>query len=145
VKIPTYMTYRTDHGDGRSRAVSALIIRHDTKHHERTKHETGNVWETNAYPWKAGMEVRLSAIYCLHVTTLDSDNAMSSITYQARVNLKSKQQHWSWRSTNFRRQEICNTMQARKFVLLSTDQLSRWPAASSRTPHQLDFFIFKEL
>lgn len=47
VNIPNYITYATNHPDGRAHAGEAIIIRTDIKHHELAKYETDHIRATN--------------------------------------------------------------------------------------------------
>jgi hypothetical protein len=47
VNIPNYITYATNHPDGRAHAGSAIVIKIYIKHHELPKYETDHIQATN--------------------------------------------------------------------------------------------------
>jgi exonuclease III len=64
VNIPNYITYATNHPDGRAHAGSAIIIRKCIKHHELPKYETDHIQATivSIEDWDGNLTI--STIYC---------------------------------------------------------------------------------
>jgi hypothetical protein len=47
VNIPNYISYNTNHLDGRAHAGSATILRKEIKYHKLAKHEMDHIQATN--------------------------------------------------------------------------------------------------
>jgi exonuclease III len=81
VNIRNYITYATNHPDGRAHASSAIIIRKDIKHHELVKYEMDHIRATNTSIEDWDGNLTISAIYCPHATKFKWNNTMSSLTH----------------------------------------------------------------
>jgi hypothetical protein len=65
VSIPKYyVTYATDHPNGRAHAVSAIIIRQDIKHHELAEYETDYIQATNIN-WDGNFMKYINKVSCI--------------------------------------------------------------------------------
>jgi hypothetical protein len=153
VNIPNYITYATNHPDGRAHAVSVIIIRKEIKHHKLAKYEIDHIQATNISivnieDWDGNLTI--SAIYCPPCYTIKKkqyDAFINSLGHRFMVggDFNAKHQNWGSRLINPKVRELYQTIQEKQLEILSTGEPTYWPTDINKTPDLLDFFIFKGL
>jgi endonuclease/exonuclease/phosphatase (EEP) superfamily protein YafD len=150
VNVPNYITYATNHPDGRAHAGSAIIVRKGIKHHELPKHETDHIQATNISIEDWDVNLTISVIYCppRHKIKTEQYNAFINAlehTFLVGGDFNAKHQYWGSRLVNPKGCVLYQTIQEKQLQILSTGEPTYWPTDINKTPYLLDVFIFKGL
>jgi hypothetical protein len=150
VNIPPYITYATNHPDGRAHAGSATIIRKDIKHHELAKYEVDHIQATNISMEDWDGNLAISAIYCPPRHAIKKEQYCAFINslghrFLVAGDFNAKHQYWGSRLISLKGRELYQTIQEKQLEILSTGEPTYWPTDINKTPGLLDVSIIKGL
>ena len=150
LKIPQYITYRTDHPDGRAHAGTAVIVHQSLSHHllPLPTHDflqsTAVVIKTFSFP------ITVASAYCppnQSISNIQFSSFLISLGHHfiLGADLNAKHQQWGSRTTNSRGRTLLSVLNSQNFTLLPPNSPTYWPTDPNRNPDILDFFIHNGL
>jgi hypothetical protein len=127
VNIPNYITYATNHPDGKARACSAIIIRKYIKHNELPKYETDHIQATNISIEDWDGNLTISAIYCPPRDKIKTEqyNALNNALGTRSLvgsDFNAKHQDWGSLLINLKVRELHQAIQKKQTEILSTGE-----------------------
>ena len=146
VKIKGYKIYHTPHPDDKCRGGSAVIVKDNIKHHEKSKYATREIQSTEVNILTKGGYISIAAIYCPPRYKMRYEEYLKflrTLGYHFILYFNAKNTYWGSRMTRTEGRELYKAAKMLKCEFHSTGKPTYWPTDANKVPDLLDFFILK--
>ena len=146
LRVPGYVSHRTDHPDDSAHGGTAVLVRQQLSHHLLPSTCTNSLQSTSISLKSFPFAVSVSAVYCPPNHSLTESQFLSHFQslgprFISGGDYNSKHPRWGSRVTNPRGRLLNRILNSQNLDYISPSSYTYWPADTSRLPDLLDFFV----
>ena len=146
LRVPGYVSHRTDHPDDSAHGGTAVLVRQQLSHHPLPPICTESLQSTSISVNTFHFPLSLSAVYCPPNKPLTEAlllNHFQSLgpRFVSGGDYNAKHPRWGSRLANPRGRLLNHILNSKHFNFIAPPTYTYWPTDVSRLPDLLDFFV----